>query len=90
MNIYKLITIYMALLLLVEVIVFYVWLKITTKNTIQIDKYLWGIFNKKDAVELSKNQTLFAQIIYVTRMSVIFFGIMQILTILLLSQVRLT
>ncbi len=80
----------MALLLIVEVIVFYAWLKLTTKNTIQIDKYLWGIFSKKDAVELNKNQTLFAQIIYVTRMSVIFFGIMQILSMLLLNQVRLT
>ena len=90
MNIYKLITICMALLLLFEVIVFYTWLKLATKNTIQIDKYLWGIFNKKDAVELSKYQILFAQVIYVTRMSVIFFGVMQILSIFLLSQVRLT
>ena len=90
MNFFKLVTIIMTLLLLIEVIVFYVWLKISIKNSIKTNKYLWGISNRKDAVDLSKNQRLFALAIFVTRMLVIFFGIMQILSIFLLSQARIT
>lgn len=90
MNIYKYLTAFMLMLFIIEVIVFNFWLYTTKKDSVLIDKYLWGVFNKKDIVGLSKGQTIFAQIIYVTRMLVIFFMCMQIFSIILLGQIRIT
>lgn len=80
----------MAILILIKVIIFYVWLKVTTKNTFQIDKYLWGIFSKEDAIAIEYISDIIYSNNLITRMSVIFLGIMQILSIILLSQIRLT
>ncbi len=85
MTAFKLIAAYLALLLLIEMMFFSLWVYLTTKNFDLALKYCGGVFRKKDITGLSKSQLAFTQLIYVSRMLVIFLLIMHILALLIKS-----
>lgn len=85
MSIFRYIAAYLAVLLVIEIIVFCVWMLLLKKNTELINKYWIGVFGKKDIANLSKGQSFLVQVIYVTRMSIVFFLIIEAFSILIKS-----
>lgn len=85
MSIFRYIAAYLVVLLVIEIIVFCVWMLLLKKNTELINKYWIGVFGKKDIANLSKGQSFLVQVIYVTRMSIVFFLIIEAFSILIKS-----
>ena len=85
MSIFRYIAAYLVVLLVIEIIVFCVWMLLLKKNTELINKYWIGVFEKKDIANLSKGQSFLVQVIYVTRMSIVFFLIIEAFSILIKS-----
>jgi steroid 5-alpha reductase family enzyme len=81
MSVLKLLAIYLVFLLIAEIFFFCIWLYIATKDIGLIDEYWFGVFNKKDISNLSKGQFLFSRVIYITRMSIVFLLVMEVISL---------
>ena len=76
---------YTFIVLIIEIIIFNIWLYLTTKNTKLAEKYWINYFDTKDTEGLSKGQTFLLKTISLSKLLVITLLILHILTIIINS-----
>ncbi len=82
---FKYIAAYFVIALLLEIVVFNLWLYATTKNSRLISKYWANNFNTKDTHDLSKGQSFILKIISITRLLTIFALVLHVITLFIYS-----
>ncbi|PPD56193.1 MAG: hypothetical protein CTY10_05430 [Methylotenera sp.] len=83
MSIFRLIAVYLFLVMLVEIFFFYAWIYITKREMGLFKKYWYGVFKRKDIVSLSAWQTLLVRMIYIIRISIVFFLVIDAFSMLI-------